>query len=167
MTGPPTFSNSKRMEGVLDVQLQAGKAMLKLRGRALPVEQPAPGRLTAMNGGVSLDFDAARESATLTLLGSNGGTFRRVQRPSASAADAAELAGTYRSAELNTTWTIRADGSALVLHGRAIGDNPLEPVMRDGFMMPNGFLRVTRGADGRINGFDVSASRMKRIRFDR
>ena len=39
--------------------------------------------------------------------------------------------------------------------------------MADAYTFRAGFLRVTRGGDGRITGLEVSASRMTRIRFDR
>ena len=47
---------------------------------------------------------------------------------------------------------------------------PLERALGCGWIQyqaDGSFIRFTRGADGRINGFDVSASRMLKIRFNR
>ena len=48
-----------------------------------------------------------------------------------------------------------------------MGETALTPVIKDGYTSPTGFVMFTRGSDGKINGFNVSASRMKRIRFER
>ena len=55
----------------------------------------------------------------------------------------------------------------MFVKGRAVGESALEPTAKDGYHSVTGFLMFTRGADGRINGFGLSASRMQRIRFDR
>ena len=88
-------------------------------------------------------------------------------RATPSAADFEELAGRYTSPELGTTWVIRVEGGKVFVKGRAVGESALEPEVKDGYQSGPGFLMFTRGAGGRINGFDLSASRMQRIRFDR
>jgi hypothetical protein len=44
---------------------------------------------------------------------------------------------------------------------------PLQPATKDAFEAPAGFVQFTRDASGRISGFDLSASRMRDIRFER
>jgi len=158
---------SEEVQGVLSISSDSGKAVLSALGAKLPLAQASPERLVAMGGSVKLDFSHAPQAVTLTLLGNASGTFRRVEKVVPSAAELSELVGTYRSSELGTTWTVRLDSGKLMLKGRAIGDGALDPVLKDGFTSPTGYVAFTRGSDGRIDGFDVSASRMQKIRFDR
>jgi CubicO group peptidase (beta-lactamase class C family)/D-alanyl-D-alanine dipeptidase len=73
-------------------------------------------------------------------------------------------AGPYDSPELGVSWSVTVDKDHLVLAGpipvvEIAGS--LEPAMTDGFTAPGAFIRFTR------DGFELSASRMKGIRFDR
>lgn len=158
---------SAEAQSVISVVTDSGKAFLSMSGRKLPLSASSSDQLAAMGGMVKLDFTSARDAVTLTILANKGEQHRRVSTPTPSAADLAELAGSYTSPELGTTWTIRVENGKAMVKARALGDMALDPVVKDGYQAENGFLFFTRGADGRINGFDITASRMKRIRFDR
>ncbi len=43
---------------------------------------------------------------------------------------------------------------------------PVEPAMKDAFSGEAGLLRFTRDAAGKVTGFELSASRMRGIRFE-
>lgn len=92
----------------------------------------------------------------------------RVAPPKVTRAELAEFAGQYRSEELDVEWTITAArDSALTLSRRRMPDQRLTAVYTDGFSGGVGSVRFTRNAAGRIDGFLLSAGRIRHIRFDR
>ncbi len=158
---------SDEEQGVLSVDNAQGKAMLLVSGRSLPLESAGTERLTARGGAIALDFSNARQSVTLTMLGRASGMYGRVARATPTEAALAEIVGSYYSVELLTTWRVRIDGGKTLISGRAVGESALDPVIKDGYASPAGFVIFTRGSDGKINGFDVTASRMKKIHFEK
>ena len=95
-------------------------------------------------------------------------TFDRVGAPVTTPERIGELAGRYRSEELDVDWTVRAgDDGGLLLERRRLPVQPLRPVFEDGFAAGVGSLRFTRGADGRVDGFLLTSGRVRHIRFDR
>ena len=62
---------------------------------------------------------------------------------------------------------LRLSGECLLIGERRddVGADDLK--FADGFSSGPGFVRFTRDSGGRLTGFDFSASRMKKIRFDR
>lgn len=155
------------IQTAVEVVAEQGKAALKLMGGSLPLVPAGSDKFTAEGRSVAVDFVDGRQGLDIRLGTEKFGSFRRTARAAVTDADWKELAGSYTSPELGTTWTIRLEGGKALLKGRAVGEAPLEAVIKDGYQSGTGFLMFTRGADGRITGFDLSASRMKRIRFDR
>ena len=95
-------------------------------------------------------------------------TFERVGAPLASRERLAELAGRYRSEELDVEWTVAiGDDGALQLERRRLPAQRLRPVFEDGFAAGVGSLRFTRGAGGRVDGFLLTSGRVRHIRFAR
>jgi hypothetical protein len=82
-----------------------------------------------------------------------------------------ELTGSYYSPEILVTWPVTLEGDHLVLNKGAGKDEDisgkLEPAMADTFTAGSGLVHFTRDASGRVSGFEISASRMRGIRFDR
>lgn len=79
--------------------------------------------------------------------------------------------GMYYSPELDVAWDIGLrDGHLELSHVKASlvsFGGPFVPVQRDAFTAGAGYFHFTRDAAGRVTGFDLSASRMRDIRFDR
>jgi CubicO group peptidase (beta-lactamase class C family) len=95
-------------------------------------------------------------------------TLVRVGAPVVSRARLSELAGNYRSEELDVEWTIKVVGdTALALARRRAPDQRLTPAYADGFTTGVGSVRFTRDAAGRVNGFLLSAGRVRHLRFER
>jgi YD repeat-containing protein len=78
-----------------------------------------------------------------------------------------DVAGLYRSEELDADWRLEASGAGLVLRRRGAGELTLEPVFPDAFASPAGVLRLERDAAGRVTGFTLSAGRVTGLRFER
>jgi CubicO group peptidase (beta-lactamase class C family) len=79
-----------------------------------------------------------------------------------------ELAGRYRSTELDVEWTLAVVGdSSLSLSRRRTPDQRLTPTYADGFTGGAGDIRFTRDQSGRVTGFLLTSGRIRHIRFDR
>lgn len=158
---------SEKIQNTFEIVARAGGIAVSVFGGAFDLVPRDGERFTAKGVPVDVTFGADRRTATIAIRGQAADEYVRVQPPSLTAADLEQLVGSYPSPELKTTWTVTIDSGKAVLRGRAFGRATLEPVVRDGFRSSSGFATFTRGADGRITGFDFSASRMQRIRFDR
>lgn len=159
------FSETAQMTA--EIAVEKGVATASAFGRSFPLQQTTPTHLVAVGAPIDLTFADGGRTVTIGLRGEVLGTFTRTERYHPTAAELAEYAGTYQSAELGTAWTVRLEGGKLFAKGRAVGESELTAAMKDGFQMPRGFLVFTRGPNGRVNGFNLSASRMLKIRFDR
>jgi CubicO group peptidase (beta-lactamase class C family) len=159
------FSDAE--QALFSIEMVDGAANLKANGATLPLAPATRERLTALGGSITIDFTDALQSLSVTNRGRVTGPFRRVAAFTPEASDLAEIAGSYRSAELGATWTVRQKGAVAILSGRAVGESTLTAAFKDGYSADGSFVMFTRGSDGRINGFNLTASRMKRIRFER
>jgi CubicO group peptidase (beta-lactamase class C family) len=158
---------SARAQSWLAIAAPEGRARLELEGRPTPLAAIAPRRWSAAGGIAGLTVSPAGDTLHLTLQGATYASYARARPRAMEATERAAIAGRYASAELGTTWTVTVQGERVVLAGRAIGDRPLESLAGDSFRAGNAVVSFTRDAAGRIAGFDLSASRMRRLRFDR
>lgn len=149
------------------VVVDKGAPAAKLFGLTLPLIQTGAHSFVTAGYPIELSFSADAKDLTLTLFGEADPPYRRVAVVAPSAPETAALAGRYRSPELGTEWTIRVDKGVAYVKGRAVGEHALEPINRDTWLTDEGFFALTWSPDGRVTGFDLSASRMTRIRFDR
>jgi CubicO group peptidase (beta-lactamase class C family) len=88
-----------------------------------------------------------------------------VQPASLKPEDLAAYAGTYTSAELDTTWTLAAENGRLTVHPKRGPALPLEPAFTDAFDGPAGLLRFQRNGGQTVTGFLVGAGRARNLRF--
>jgi CubicO group peptidase (beta-lactamase class C family) len=134
---------------------------------SLPMAQTGPRRFESKRYPVALDFDADGQGFLLLNDGLADPPFKRAAPWTPTADDLAALAGRYHSGELGTDWTIRVDNGVAYVKGRAVGESKLDPVSKDVWTSDSGYFAIKRGADGKVTGFDLSASRMLRIGFER
>lgn len=98
----------------------------------------------------------------------DGLTLERVGPPVVTKQRLSELAGRYRSPELDVDWTIAVVGdSSLSLLRRRTPDQRLTPVYADGFTSGAGNIRFTRDQSGHVTGFLLTSGRIRHVRFDR
>jgi CubicO group peptidase (beta-lactamase class C family) len=83
-----------------------------------------------------------------------------------SAARLAELAGEYRSEELETTWRLSVDGDRLMVTGGG-ARRALRSQGDDRFSSGSQTLRLQRDTTGRVTGFLLDAGRVRNLRFVR
>jgi CubicO group peptidase (beta-lactamase class C family) len=95
--------------------------------------------------------------------------YHRVTAPRVSAAELDAVAGTYRSDELDATYTVTIeDGKAVVRWPRNLEGTALEPIAPDRYLSRvAGVVTFTRNAAHEIDGMTISNGRIRRLRFDR
>lgn len=107
-------------------------------------------------------------NGTMAALANNNMHGDRVEAANRSPAALREIAGRYRSEELDMDWTIAVVGdSALSLSRRRVPAQRMNPVYRDGFSADVGNMRFTRDGAGKVTGFLLTAGRVRNVRFDR
>ena len=82
-------------------------------------------------------------------------------------AELAELAGTYASAELGTTWRLAVENGKLYLRHRGLPKDPLSPTVKDAMNLEGMNLRFHRSAAGKITGFTLDYGRVRGIEFQK
>ena len=82
-----------------------------------------------------------------------------------------ELVGEYYSEELQVAYRLELkDGKLFLVHEnpyKDYPDNPLEPTLRDNFMISGMQLIFFRNEENEVESFNVNAGRVKNIRFVR
>ena len=148
---------------------------LGLVGRSLPLQARGPATYAVVGLPVSVEFLADGDAPARAVRIYVGSELRdeavRFTAVTPSMQQLRELTGSYYSPELLVTWPVTLEGDRLVLNEGAGKDEDisgtLEPAMADAFTAGSGLVHFTRDAAGHVTGFDVSASRMRGIRFDR
>jgi hypothetical protein len=95
--------------------------------------------------------------------------FQGVEPASRSAESEADLAGTYFSEELGTSYTLAVkDGYLVLTHANRLPALVLQPAFADAFRAPGfGLLRLTRDPGKKVTGFTVSSGRIHDLGFRR
>lgn len=159
---------SPRHESVVTMALRSDTLVASVNGGSgAAVRNAGPSRLAF--GNLTLLFPEDAQPAPqlrLTVGEDDRGAYDRVAMAEPGSAGLAAYAGTYYSPELATTWTLAVEGGTLVSKPRGLGELIFAPAFSDAFTARGYLIRFTRSG-GRIDGFDVSAGRMLRIRFDR
>lgn len=99
---------------------------------------------------------------------SDGGktmVFEEVQPASPRPEELAAYAGTYTSAELDTTWTVAVEDGKLSLRPKRGPAAPLDPSFADAFGGPAGLMRFQRDGAKKVTGFIVGAGRARNLKF--
>jgi CubicO group peptidase (beta-lactamase class C family) len=98
-------------------------------------------------------------------------TLEPVVLVSPTAEELRELVGEYFSEELQVTYQLEMkEGKLFLVHEnpyKGYPDNPLEPTLRDNFMISGMQIRFFRKEDNEVESFTVNAGRVKNIRFVR
>ena len=78
----------------------------------------------------------------------------------------AEFAGSFYSEELDTIYQMSVESGRLSVVDRNETKRPMLPAARDAFRLLGGVqYEFSRDAQGKINGFGVSAGRIRNVRF--
>ena len=156
-----------RSGGVLRLAVEGGQLRLVGGPPFVPLSatrfQPAPG-LT-----VQFQPAAGGGRAPFALITADGDTTRYTPMDAVAptAAQLAEYAGQYRSAEADVTYTMVVDGGRLVMRD-AVGNRvPLMPAYTDAFMAGGGSFRFVRDASGKVTQVVAGSDRVWALAFDK
>ncbi|WP_431271090.1 serine hydrolase domain-containing protein [Dankookia sp. P2] len=135
------------------------------------------GRLVARRG--IYPFALSLPEGGSLMLETDAGTVTHFRRAATAPALPDGLAGSYRCAELDATWTLAPEGDGLVVQVRgpltAAGPWPVQPIEGDCLRiltpatMFQGWVdaKLARAAAGRIGAIVVSSGRVRGMRFER
>ena len=92
-------------------------------------------------------------------------TAQRVEPWTPTATDVQAFAGAYRSEEMDAIYRLTVKDNALQVNRLKSAPVSLEPLVKDVFRAPFGYVRVTRGAGGAVTGFVIDAGRVRGLKF--
>ncbi len=155
-------------EQLVSFSVQGGRLAGEAGGRLL-LTAAGPDRFTA-NEAISVLFHRAADgnvgSVSVVTVDQDSTRYERAVPPPSTAAELASYAGTYYSAELDVTYTLRANDTTLMLQVAGQAETPMSRTARDSFAGPLGSAcRFTRGKSNRIDGFLLFAGRVRNLRF--
>lgn len=107
--------------------------------------------------------------ARITVTTHNGvAEYARVPVAKPTAAQLAAYAGAYRSEELDVTHHVTVNGGRLAVTHWPATFPRAEPTFADSFILGRGWQATfTRDADGKINGYELTNGRCRRVKFVR
>jgi hypothetical protein len=149
--------------------------VLELVGRSLPLKPAGPATYAVSGIPVTVEF-VADSVAPARAIRIRVGSELRAEAVRFTAATPAmetlrQYAGSYYSQELDVTWPMVIEGDHIALRNSASAlvdiSGKLEPALPDAFTAGGGLIRFTRDSAGGVTGYEVSASRMRGIRFER
>lgn len=159
---------------ILEIVEHEGSLALKAFGGMLPLAATGPTSFALQSYPGTIDFSvgggAPADSLVFRLEGDAPTTAKRLPQWSLDEKQLLEYLGAFRSNELDVRWQVEIAEGGLALRRVTrkfeSTSEPLEPVMKDAFNGPSGFVRFTRNEAGRITGFELSTARMRNISFE-
>lgn len=154
---------------------QQGALILQLGALSLPLSATGATSFEVPGFPVKVDFTLrGNEPASDLQLGIGNDDVMTATRFTPVVPGSEELQGyigAFYSPELDVTWRLVIEAGKLSIRDQKrkfeSKIQSLDPAMRDAFSSPSGFLRFTRDDSGQVDGFNLSASRMRAIRFER
>ncbi|WP_157994514.1 serine hydrolase domain-containing protein [Peristeroidobacter agariperforans] len=163
-----------KTETILEVIEQQGALILKIGAMPLPLVATGPASFEVQGYPVKVAFSiTGKQAANELRLRIGDDDEMPATRFTAAVPSAEELqgyVGTFHSPELDVTWPLVIDEGKLAVRDERrkfeTRIQPLAPAMKDAFSGEAGLLRFSRDASGKVTGFELSASRMRGIRFE-
>lgn len=160
---------------ILEVMEQQGALILKIGAMPLPLVGTGRTSFEVQGYPVKVDFAITGKQAANELklhIGDDEAmTATRFNAVTPGRAELQDYVGEFYSPELDVTWPLAIDQGKLAVldqHRKFEAKmQPLAPAMRDAFSGEAGLLRFVRDASGKVTGFELNASRMRGIRFER
>jgi CubicO group peptidase (beta-lactamase class C family) len=155
-------------EDLLAFSVSDGRLMADL-GVKVPLEPIGLNRFKAPLGSIEIVFEPGPDGkpARVLMVGDDTTRYEPVITSPMTAAELAELAGTYYGSELDATYVVVPRNDRLAI---TVGGEPETLVDRTGplsFGSANRSLRFTRAKTGKIDGFLLFAGRVRNLRFTR
>lgn len=140
----------------------------KLRAGSVAFTPVAVDRFIADGDGPKLTFSdtSAGRQMQVDLPNGRKETYVAFTPPQLTAAQLAEYAGNYYSEELDHTYKLEVTDGKLIYDGRANPSRqPLEPTVRDAFILGGTQFEFSRDSQGKVTGFALHAGRIRNVTF--
>jgi CubicO group peptidase (beta-lactamase class C family) len=125
------------------------------------------GNAFAAPNGATFTFDASASPRRVLITDADGERTTYEQTEAPKTVNVADYAGRFRSPELDVAYTVRVQGSRLLLDIPPESPMALSPLYPDGFLVEGRTVRFLRDGAGKVTGFRVFAGRVRNVRFDR
>ncbi len=158
-----------KLEEIGRISLKDGKLQLSISGSNVTLVPMNANRFRAERAPIEAVFESSTQGAasklTVNVEGRAPLIFAAV--PPAETSKLSEFEGMYYSEEIDSTYRITVNDGKLVVTRKKAGPIPLTPAFRDAFSSLSilGTFRFTRDAQHRVNGFRLSAGRIRNFRF--
>lgn len=158
-----------KLEEVGRVSLKDGKLQLSVSGANIAMVPRDANHFRAEGAPIEIVFESTAQGSpstmTLNIEGRSPSIYASM--PPADTSKLSEYEGTYYSEEIDSTYRVKLQDGKLVVTRKKAGPTPLTPAFRDAFSSLSilGTFRFTRDAQSRVNGFRLSAGRIRNFRF--
>jgi len=157
----------------VEVSLKDDKLVAALGRRSFQLTPVASGRLVVAGGPAGSAFEVTasekgKPARAKMTIGTNTELHLEKAAPpkQLSAAEREEYTGTYVSEELiGVRYKLTVDKDAIRVEMRTMAPAPLKPMAPDKFTIAGMSVEFTRGKDGKVDGFTLSAGRAAGIAF--
>jgi CubicO group peptidase (beta-lactamase class C family) len=151
------------------ISINDGKLQLSVTGLNAPLVPVEANRFRVAEPPVEAVFEASPEGSPLRLILNipDRKPIKMDAMPPADISKLSEYEGAYYSEEIDSTYYVTLKDSNLVVTRKKAGATQLTPRFRDAFGSPGilGVFRFTRDAQNRVNGFRLSAGRIRNFLF--
>lgn len=158
-----------KLEEIGRVSLKDGKLQLSVSGLNAALIPVDANRFRIEGQPIEVVFEASTSGAPskMTLNIEGRSPFNYIAVPPADTSKLSEYEGTYYSDEIDSTYRVTLKDDKLVVTRKKFAPTPLTPAFRDAFSSLSilGTFRFTRDAQNRVNGFRLSAGRIRNFRF--
>ncbi len=158
-----------KLEEVGRISLKDGKLQLSVPGANVVLIPRDANHFRAEGAPIEIVFASTAQgfpsTMTLNIEGRSPSTYTATLP--ADTSKLSEYEGAYYSEEIDSTYRITVNDGKLVVTRKKAGPIPLTPAFRDAFSSLSilGTFRFTRDAQHRVNGFRLSAGRIRNFRF--
>jgi CubicO group peptidase (beta-lactamase class C family) len=151
------------------ISINDGKLQLSVTGLNARLDPVEANRFRVAEPPVEAVFEASPEGSPLRLILNipNRKTIKMDAMPPADISKLSEYEGAYYSEEIDSMYRVALKDGNLVVTRKKAGPTQLTPRFRDAFGSPGilGVFRFTRDAQNRVNGFRLSAGRIRNFLF--
>lgn len=160
-----------RAEEIARLKVENGKLVLSVTGLNAALLPETALRFSIPEPAVIVDFEeptAGRaQKMTLKMAARSPIVFEAMAPADADPARLPDFAGNYYSEEIDSTYTVAVKEGKLVLRRKKAAEVAMTPAFRDAFSTLSilGTIRFTRDAQNRVDGFRLSAGRIRNFKF--
>jgi len=152
------------------VEAEGHRLNIDIGGFVFQLDAVSPNEFTVLNQPFEADARFVTDAPggfkrIEAVINGDSASYHQVELVDPSADVLAEYSGDYYSAELAVTWTLEVREGALYVNLEQ--DEPLEPTVKDEFVLQGVTLMFIRNTSGTVSGIEVDAGRVKGLVFEK